>query len=95
MAEGDWSSAELAFSAAVEIEADDMKIWLNRAIARWRLGRFADALADLDQAARLDEEWILPATIAELRQRIEESQARSNAINATADNAGPSIEAPR
>lgn len=95
MAQGDWPSAESAFSAAVEINADDLKIWLNRAIARWRLGRFADALADLDQAAQLDDDWILPATIAELRQRIEESRAKSNAINATADNAGPSIEASR
>lgn len=92
MAQGDWPAAESAFSAAVEINADDLKTWLNRAIARWRLGRFADAIADLDHATTLDDDWMLPATIAELRQRIEESQAKTNAINATADLAAPSID---
>lgn len=95
MAQGDWTSAESAFSAAVEINADDLKIWLNRAIARWRLGRFADAIADLDHATALDDDWMLPATIAELRQRIEESQSKAVAINATADIAGPAIDASR
>ncbi|HBJ39082.1 MAG TPA: hypothetical protein DDZ51_30920 [Planctomycetaceae bacterium] len=95
MAQADWSPAELAFSSAVEITADDMKIWLNRAIVRWRLGRFAEAIADLDRAAALDDEWMLPATIAELRKRIEESQGPSGAIEATADIGRPKIEMAR
>ncbi len=95
MAQRDWASAESAFSAAIEMSADDLKIWLNRAIARWRMGRFADAIADLDRAASLDDDWMLPATIAELRQRIEESQAKAMAINATVDIAGPAIDVSR
>lgn len=95
MAQGDWSLAELAFSAAIEIAADDLKIWLNRAIARWRLGRYADAIADLDQAAALDDDWMLQATIAELRERIDESLEQADTISATADIAGPASEVGR
>jgi hypothetical protein len=59
------------------------------------LGRFADALVDLDHAASLDDDWMLPATLAELRQRIEESQSKAMAINATADISGPASDVSR
>ncbi len=85
MAQRDWMNADVALSAAIEIDADEMKFWLNRAISRWRLGRAAEAIGDLDQAAKLDEDWMLQATLAELRSRIEASEPRSDATHATAD----------
>lgn len=84
MAQRDWANADVAFSAAIEIDANDMKNWLNRAISRWRLGRTAEAISDLNQAAMLDEDWMLQATIAELRLRIEDAQPSAGATDATA-----------
>jgi hypothetical protein len=34
MAQRDWMNADVALSAAIEIDADEMKFWLNRAISR-------------------------------------------------------------
>jgi len=85
MAQSDWVNADVALSAAIEIDADEMKFWLNRAISRWRLGRAAEAISDLNQAARLDEDWMLQSTLAELRSRIEASEPTPEATDVTAD----------
>jgi Flp pilus assembly protein TadD len=95
MSEDKWSTADSALSAAIEMDANDLKVWLNRAIARWRLGRFSDAISDLDQASKLDEDWMLQATLDELRVRIAESQARTIDAHARIEVAGPTIEIAR
>lgn len=86
MSQRDWVSADAALSAAIEIDSNDLKMWLNRAISRWRLGRTAEAISDLNQAAGLDEDWMLQGTIAELRLQIEGSQPQADS---TADLARP------
>jgi tetratricopeptide (TPR) repeat protein len=80
MAQQDWGSADQAFSAAIEINSIDLKTWLNRAIARWRLGRHEEAISDLDRAASLDEDWMLQATIEELRRQINQSQSPTSVV---------------
>lgn len=80
MAQQNWDSADEAFSAAIEINSVDVKTWLNRAIARWRLGRHQEAISDLERAAVLDEDWMLQSTIEELRRQINQSRPATSVV---------------
>lgn len=73
----DWAIAEQRFSQAIELDDENLKAWLNRALCRYQLGNSKEAAADLQRVASLDEDWMLQGTIAALRERFEPTDAAS------------------
>ena len=50
--------AFLSFTAALELDANNVALYTNRATARWAMQQYEEGLADCDRALEINSKWV-------------------------------------